>query len=51
MDIKEKLTNVFYALQGLEIKATPNNVLILDAVYNTLREIYAELEGGEHASG
>ena len=54
MDIKEKITGVFDAIQGLEIKATPNNVKILDAVYDTLKDIYAELSkeaGEEHASG
>jgi hypothetical protein len=39
--MEEKIKAVFDTLQMLDIKATPNNVSILDAVFNTLREIYS----------
>lgn len=45
--MKEKLKDAFEVLQDLDIKATPSNVRILNAVYNTLREVYAELEEAE----
>lgn len=45
--MKEKLRDAFDALKELEIRATPRNVQILNAVYNTLREIYAEMEEAE----
>ena len=46
--MQEKLNDVFTALQGLDIKATPNNVSILDGVYATLREIYQRMEETEN---
>lgn len=48
-ELKIKLSDCFNGLQGLDIKATPNNVSILDGVYATLREIYQELEEKENA--
>lgn len=46
--MKEQLESVFNALQDLEVKPTPNNVSILNAVYATLREIYKELGESEN---
>lgn len=43
----QKLSDVFDALQNLEIKPTPNNTEILHGIYSVLREVYSELEGGE----
>lgn len=43
----QKLSDVFDALQNLEIKPTPNNTEILHGIYSVLREVYKELEGGE----
>ena len=47
--MKEKIEECFNALQGLEIKATPRNVSVLDGVFSLLREVYSELEGMENA--
>lgn len=46
--MKEKVNDVFNALQELDIKATPNNVSIMSGVFNCLREIYSKLEEQEH---
>lgn len=46
--MKEQLESVFNALQDLEVKPTPNNVSILNAVYATLREVYKGLEESEN---
>lgn len=46
--MKEKVNDVFTLLQGLDIKATPNNVSILNEVFLTLRGIYQELEEAEN---
>ena len=42
--MREEINAIFDILQGLDIKATPNNVQILDATFNSLRKIYKELE-------
>lgn len=47
--MKEKVKDVFNVLRELDIKATPNNVSILDGVYATLREIYQRMEETENA--
>lgn len=47
--MKEKINEVFTALQGLDIKATPNNVSIMSGVFATLREIYQEMGEQENA--
>ena len=41
--MKDKVNEIFNALQELDIKATPHNVAILDGVFDVLRAIYAEL--------
>jgi hypothetical protein len=41
----EKLEAVFYGMQDLDMKPTPHNVRIMGDAYQTLREIYTELEG------
>ena len=46
--MKEKVENIFNALQMLDIKATPNNVSILDGVFSVLREIYDGLGVLDH---
>lgn len=46
--MKERIEVIFEALQKLDIKATPNNVSILDGVYDVLRQIYQE-EGQNNA--
>ena len=45
--MKDKVNEIFNALQELDIKATPHNVAILDGVFDFLRVIYAELEKSE----
>lgn len=47
--MQEKINDVFTLLQGLDIKATPNNVSILNEVYLTLRGIYQEMGEKENA--
>ncbi len=47
MKTKDKLKDAFDVLQDLDVKATPHNVGILAAVFNTLREVYAEMEATE----
>ena len=49
--MKEKLSEVFDALQELDMKPTPHNVSIMKGVYSSLREIYKELEETENARG
>lgn len=45
--MKGKIGGIYNALQGLDIKPTPENARILTAVYNTLQDIYLELESKE----
>lgn len=47
--MKEIIESVFNRLQELDIKATPNNVGIMDYVFQTLRNIYKEMEETENA--
>ena len=42
--MKEKIREIFEALQLIDIKQTPNNVSILNGVFAYLREIFKELE-------
>ena len=46
--MKENVTEVFDALQHLEMKPTPHNVSIMNGVYNVLKMIYKELEEKEN---
>ena len=48
-NIQKEINAIFDILQELDIKSTPNNVRILDATYNSLRDIYKELGGKENA--
>ena len=45
--MKGKIGGIYNALQGLDIKPTPENARILTAVYNTLQDIYTDLEKEE----
>jgi hypothetical protein len=47
--MKEKIESVFNALQELDVKPTPNNVSILNGVYEILRGIYQEMGEKENA--
>lgn len=49
--MKEKIEEVFNALQELDIKPTPHNTSILGGVYSCLRDVYAEIEKGEQDNG
>ena len=42
--MKERVEEVFDALQELDIKPTPNNVSIMSGVYSVLREIYESMK-------
>lgn len=44
-----ELEAVFNILQDLDMKPTPHNVNIMNAVYNSLRRIAAEMEEKENA--
>lgn len=46
--MKGKIGGVYNALQGLDLKPTPENAKIMTAVYNTLEDIYRALEADEH---
>ena len=48
--MKGRIGGIYNALQDLDIKPTPENTRILTAVYNTLRDIYAELERKEETA-
>ena len=47
--MRENVESVFNMIQELEIKPTPNNVSILNAVFSILREIYKEMGEKENA--
>lgn len=49
--MKGRIGGVYKVLQGLELKPTPENARIMTAVYNTLEEIYTEMDGKETDSG
>ena len=46
--MKGKIGGIYQALQGLDLKPTPDNAKIMTAVYNTLEDIYNDLEAQEH---
>lgn len=46
--MKGKIGGIYKALQELDVKPTPSNARILAAVFNTLEEIYKEMEADEH---
>ena len=48
-NMKDEILAVFEILKDLEIKPTPNNVRIMDAVYNSLRKVYQEMGEKENA--
>lgn len=47
--MKEKIESVFNALQELDVRPTPQNVSILNAVFEVLRGIYQEMGENENA--
>lgn len=46
--MKGRIGGIYKALQGLDVRPTPENVRTLTAVFNTLETIYNELEDEEH---
>jgi hypothetical protein len=46
--MKDKINEVFNALQELDVKPTPHNVSIMCGVYDFLKIIYKELEEKEN---
>lgn len=46
--MKGKIGGIYKALQELDVKPTPGNARILTAVFNTLEEIYREMEESEN---
>ncbi len=49
--MKERIEEIFRVLKQLDIKATPNNVSILNGVFILLKTIYDELEAKEGGDG
>lgn len=49
--MKEQVEEIFRVLKQLDIKATPNNVSILNGVFMLLKTIYNELEAKEGGDG
>ena len=47
--MKQKLSDIYDALQELDIKPTPNNTKILCGVFSVLQEVYKELDEKEGA--
>ena len=45
--MKGKIGGIYNALQELELRPTPENARIMTAVYNTLVDIYEQLEKEE----
>ncbi len=45
--MKEEIEEIFRVLKQLDIKATPNNVSILNGVFMLLKAIHNELEAKE----
>jgi len=45
--MKEEIEEIFRVLKLLDIKATPNNVSIMNGVYTLLKAIHNELEAKE----
>lgn len=46
--MKEKIEDVFNALQELDMKTTPHNVSIMNGVFQFLKAVYKELEEAEN---
>ena len=51
IDMKEKIEEIWNALQGLDMKPTPHNVSIMSGVYDFLRAIFQDLEKDGEADG
>lgn len=49
--MKEEIEEIFRVLKQLDIKATPNNVSILNGVFMLLKTIHTELESKEGGDG
>ena len=49
--MKEEIEEIFRVLKLLDIKATPNNVSILNGVFMLLKTIHTELEAKEGGDG
>ena len=45
--MKGKIGGIYNALQELELRPTPENARIMTAVYNTLVDLYEQLEKEE----
>lgn len=49
--MKDKIETIFEALKLLDIKPTPNNVSILNGVYDLLRDMYNNAKEGVAGEG
>ena len=46
--MKNRIAGIYKALQKLTLQPTPENARTMTAIYNTLEDIYRELEASEH---
>jgi len=46
--MKNRIAGIYKALQKLTLQPTPDNTKTMTAIYNTLEDIYTELEAMEN---
>ena len=46
--MKDRIAGIYKALQKLTLQPTPENARTMTAIYNTLEDIYTELEAMEN---
>lgn len=46
--MKDRIAGIYKALQNLTLQPTPDNARTMTAIYNTLEDIYTELEASEN---
>ena len=46
--MKNRIAGIYKALQKLTLQPTPENARTMTAIYNTLEDIYTELEAMEN---
>lgn len=46
--MKDRIAGIYKALQKLTLQPTPENARTMTAIYNTLEDIYGEMEAAEH---
>lgn len=46
--MKDRIAGIYKALQKLTLQPTPENARTMTAIYNTLEDIYGEMEAAEN---